>query len=92
MPRTHELKSWPTFFGPVLAGTRTHELRRNDRGYAVGDTLLLREYDPVTKCYTGLTCQALVMSITSEDQPCAVSDIALAPGFCILSVRVQGAG
>ncbi|MCA2230189.1 DUF3850 domain-containing protein [Nonomuraea aurantiaca] len=88
MSTTHELKSWPRFFRPIVEGSRTHELRRNDRGIAVGDTLVLREYDPTSRQYTGATCTALVTSITSADVPCAVSDVGLAPNFCILSIRL----
>jgi Domain of unknown function (DUF3850) len=86
--RTHELKSWPRFFHPIVARERVHELRRNDRGYRVGDRLLLREYDPETDAYTGSFCEALITAMTSRDLPCAVSDQGLHADFCILSVRV----
>jgi hypothetical protein len=86
--RTHELKSWSRFFRPIVAGERTHELRRNDRDYRVGDRLLLREYDPDSKAYTGSHCEADITSMTSRDVPCAVSDEGLNPDFCILSIRV----
>ncbi|WP_369198205.1 DUF3850 domain-containing protein [Mycobacterium marseillense] len=86
--RTHELKSWSRFFRPIVAGERTHELRRNDRDYRVGDRLLLREYDPDAECYTGSSCEAAITSITSRDVPCAASDQGLNPEFCILSIRV----
>lgn len=84
----HVLKSWPRFFRPIVDGQRTHELRRNDRDFAVGDILRLREYDNVKTTYTGATCTAVVTSITSAGEPCAVSDEALHPDFCILSIRV----
>lgn len=86
--RTHELKSWPRFFRPIVAGERTHELRRNDRDYQVGDRVLLREYDPDSQRYTGSFCEAAITSMTSRDVPCAVSDEGLNRDFCILSVRV----
>jgi hypothetical protein len=90
MTQTHALKSWPAFFQPIVAGTRGHELRCNDRGFATGDTLKLHEYDPVTKSFTGATATAKVTSMTSESQPCAVSEVALGPGYCIMSIRVLG--
>ena len=86
--RTHQLKSWSRFFRPIVAGERTHELRRNDRKYRVGDRILLREYDPNSQTYTGSFCEAVITSMTSQDVPCAVSDQGLNPDFCILSVRL----
>lgn len=85
---THALKSWPKFFVPIAAGTRTHELRRNDRNFCVGDTLELREFDPTVNEYSGRTCRVTITSLTSADEPCAVSAEALHQDFCILSVRL----
>jgi hypothetical protein len=83
-----ELKSWPKFFQPIINQTRTHELRRNDRNFKVGDQLILREYDPDESKYTGRRCKAEVTSITSSEESCAVSREALHPEFCILSINV----
>ena len=91
MSAIHHLKSWPQFFRPIRDGSRTHELRRNDRDFAVGDLLVLHEYDPEAQRYTGAECEVEVSSITSLKQPCAVSEDALHPDFCILSVRVSQA-
>jgi hypothetical protein len=48
-----DLKVWPEFFEKLKSGAKTFELRKNDRGYEVGDTLLLREWNPLMECYTG---------------------------------------
>lgn len=44
--RVHDLKTWPEFYGDVITGLKTHEIRRNDRDYQRGDVLLLREWNP----------------------------------------------
>ena len=49
----HKLKTWPTFFYDVVMGSKTFEIRKNDRGFNVGDELILQEYEPDTKTYTG---------------------------------------
>jgi len=49
----HELKLWPDFYRPLVAGKKTFELRYDDRGYAVGDVLHLREFEATTRHYTG---------------------------------------
>lgn len=86
--QVHDLKSWPKFFGPIASGARTHELRRNDRNFAIGDRLRLREYEPELHTYSGRELLVEVTSMTASEIPCAVSDEALDPRFCILSVRL----
>jgi len=42
----HELKTWPGYFERIVNGSKTFEIRRNDRGFQAGDVLRLREYEP----------------------------------------------
>ena len=86
--KIHRLKSWPQFFRDINAGVRTHELRKNDRNFRVGDCLILQEYDPEKMEYTGHELTAEITSMTSFAQPCAVSGEALNSDFCILSIRL----
>lgn len=44
----HELKIWPQYYCRVADGSKTFEVRKNDRGFQPGDTLVLQEYDPFT--------------------------------------------
>lgn len=44
--RTHRLKTWGSAFRAVASGDKTFEYRRNDRDFAVGDEVLLEEWDP----------------------------------------------
>ncbi|MDY6922774.1 MAG: ASCH/PUA domain-containing protein [Pseudomonadota bacterium] len=51
--RRHRLKTWPGPFRAVRAGLKPWELRRDDRGYEVGDTLDLDEWQPSGGDFTG---------------------------------------
>lgn len=54
MAKTHELKTWPEYFNAIAKGEKTFEVRKNDRDFQVNDILVLQEYDPMTKKYTGV--------------------------------------
>ncbi len=43
--RTHDLKVHPRFMDALLDGTKNFDVRRDDRFFAVGDTLRLVEWD-----------------------------------------------
>ncbi len=76
----HELKTWPSFFNDLVRGYKTFEIRRNDREFHHGDALLLREWDPTKKIYTG---RKLTFGIEY------ISDLELVgiPGFVAMSIR-----
>jgi len=46
-------KVWPEYFELVNSGKKKFELRLNDFEVKEGDTLVLEEWDPKTKNYTG---------------------------------------
>lgn len=48
----HELKTWPEFWRDIAAGRKTFEVRKDDRGFQVGDLLVLFEWSK-TRLYTG---------------------------------------
>ena len=48
-----EKKVWPEFFQKIADGKKTFELRLADFECNTGDTLLLKEWDPEAKEYTG---------------------------------------
>jgi len=63
----HKIKAWPEYFKPVKAGIKNFEVRENDRNYAVGDILIIDEYDPETNTYTGDSCTRKITYILQND-------------------------
>ena len=49
----HEKKTWPDYFQKIWEGKKTYETRLADWECEEGDILVLREWDPKTKDYTG---------------------------------------
>ncbi len=76
--QAHELKTEPKFFERVLQGHKKFELRFNDRGYRLGDLLILREFDTVDG-YTSRTLVASVKYLTDYKR-------ALRPGYVAMSL------
>lgn len=64
----HELKCWPEFYSEVDAKRKTFEIRENDRHFAVGDELLLREFVPHGVGYSGRSLVRRVTYVTSFQQ------------------------
>lgn len=90
--RTHELKTDPAVFQAVLDGLKTYELRMNDRGFATGDELRLRE----TR-YTGAEIAAgAPLEYTGREVTRRVTHILTGPiygleaGWSILSIAPNG--
>lgn len=50
---TVKKRIWPEYFKLVKSGKKNFELRLADFKIKVGDTLVLEEYNPKTKKYTG---------------------------------------
>ncbi len=57
-------KIWPEYFEAVASGKKKFELRLNDVAIDMGDTLILEEWDPQTKAYTGRTLEKQVTQAT----------------------------
>ncbi|MBW7995384.1 MAG: DUF3850 domain-containing protein [Candidatus Glassbacteria bacterium] len=77
----HELKTWPEGFQAIAQGRKTADVRFNDRGFKVGDILLLREYYPGTGKYSGENVEAEVTHIMDTE------GFGLKPGYVMLSLR-----
>ena len=51
----HEKKVWPEYFQKIVEGKKNYELRLADWECNEGDTLVLQEWNPETKEFTGRT-------------------------------------
>lgn len=77
---THELKIWPRFYEEIKTGRKTYELRRDDRDFQCDDVLVLNEYDPDTKIFSGRQISRRVTSIMR-------TFAGLEHGYCIMSLE-----
>lgn len=76
----HDLKCWPEHYAAIERGAKTCELRLNDRNYQVGDTLLLREWEPLSVSYIGPQLRVRVTHIISGGPW-------LSPGYVAMSIQ-----
>jgi len=56
-------KIWPEYFDAILQGKKKFELRLGDFEVEEGDILVLEEWDPKTKEYTGRTVEKTVTHV-----------------------------
>lgn len=55
-----EKKIWPEYYDAILSGKKKYELRLADWECKEGDILILSEWDPKTKEYTGRQIEKIV--------------------------------
>ena len=79
--REHCLKTWPAPYQAVIDGAKRHEVRVNDRGFAVGDRLVLAEYEPHLERFTGRQVTVAVLYMTE-------SGFGLPSNLCVMSIEV----
>ena len=77
----HDLKTWPGMFANVAAGHKTHEIRKMDRPFMIGDVLRLREWDPYAAEYTGHVIDVTVTFVTCGGEWGIPADL------CVMSIR-----
>ena len=81
--KVHELKTINPHFHDIWIGLKNFELRKNDRGFKVGDILVLNEYNPEHDKYIGRNIKATIKHILSGGQ------YGLSDEYCILSIKVM---
>lgn len=75
----HSIKCNPEYFALLKDGSKTFELRNNDRNYKKGDTLIIHSYCVATG-YTGDAAIRFNITFVLTDF------VGLQSGFCILSL------
>lgn len=86
-PVVHELKTWCEFYDMVFSGVKRFEIRKDDRGFEVGDWLILKEWDHEKESYTGRWLQCYVTCKIDGGQ------FGIEQGYCVLGIsewRVTG--
>lgn len=81
MKRIHELRTLKPYFEDVLSGIKTFEYRNNDRDFAVGDELRLKEIYPFSMEYTGREYSVKVEYILKNFP-------GLPKDYCVMSVTL----
>ena len=76
--KVHELKILPEYYKAVKKGTKRFELRKDDRDYAVGDMIVLHEWNG--ERYTGSKDLYIPILYVLRDCP----EYGLKEGYCIL--------
>ncbi len=69
-----EKKIWPEYFEAVAGGEKKFEMRLADFSINPGDTLILKEWDPNTKKYTGRQIEKRVSYVIKTKETNFYSD------------------
>lgn len=80
-PKTHHLKINPIFYDAVLNGSKPFEVRRDDRDYRVGDTLMIQQWDGAI--WFGAPLMVRVTYKLDGGQ------YGIEQGYCILGIRYE---
>ncbi|PAD38651.1 hypothetical protein CHH53_10390 [Terribacillus sp. 7520-G] len=69
MGKRHKLKILEKYYNDILNGTKTFEIRKNDRNFQVGDVLSLHVWDPEENEFkSGIKADVRIVYITDFEQ------------------------
>ena len=80
--KTHHLKTHPNYFERTLNESKFWEIRLNDRDFQTGDEVLLQEYDPIEKQYTGKNIRGIIQYVLHDFK-------GLKKGYVIFSFKIN---
>jgi len=78
----HTIKLSDKYYQRVISGQKTFEIRKNDRDYQVGDTLLMFDPDVNLDMYSDMPSNyihAKIVYMTTEFQQ---------EGYCVLGIEI----
>lgn len=78
----HELKTWNEYMMPIRRGEKTFEVRRNDRNFKVGDTIMLIGWNNILIKESGNWIKAEITYILEGGQ------FGVEKGFCVMGIKV----
>ena len=64
--KIHTLKTVQPYYGRVLSGQKTFDLRLNDRDFQTGDKALLVEYDSENNTFSGKQSEVEITYVLRE--------------------------
>lgn len=79
---THFIKVVPEYFEALAEGKKGFEIRKDDRDYKEGDNLVLEEYNPEKREYTGRALTRRIIYVLRNAE-----QYGLREGFCILQIE-----
>lgn len=86
MAKEHILKTHPQYFNDILSGKKNFELRKDDRGFQVGDTLKLEEFDPEPNKGKGAYLGRSILVVVTYKLTGINFGYGLHEDFCILGI------
>ena len=81
-PKTHTLKILPEYHRALLEGRKTFEVRKNDRDFREGDTLMLEQYDSELARTFGAPLWLKVTYVLKGGQ------FGIEEGYCVMGVKI----
>lgn len=99
---THILKTWPNAFDAVASGVKRFEWRLDDRGFDVGDVLILRKWNPAPTP-NGYGIEGYVMVQVGTRAMLDYTELrvkvtyilrgafGVPPNYCVMSIEKEGA-
>jgi hypothetical protein len=83
--KTHKLKTWTEYFKKVVSGEKTFEIRKNDRDFQIGDTVILEEWNAHSG-YTGKSFTFEISYLLQDYEPALNSEYVVM-GFALSKTK-----